>query len=427
MSVYDRWHLTHPTENDKPCKCGRGRNRLFPSSDHGQGQRWQVRYRDDEGRQRKRNFDERYGDNIELHAEAFDADTTAKLNARTYIDPDAGKISLETYARQWLAAQTSDLSTRENLERWWRLRIQGTPLGGRELAFLARRPSVVQQWVKGLESDLGPRSIKWALDMLAGVFNAAVDDELIAKNPVHAKSVRAPAAPESKAVPFTFEQLIAAREALPDRFAAMVDLGYGAGMRQGEMFGLAVEDIDFIGRREVKVLRQVKIVANTLIFAPPKGGKTRAVPVDDDLLLALSAHIEGWPPVEVTLPWGRPDGPPVTHRLLFSYDGPRYKGACRRDLINKMWRAARREAGIPLTDEYGMHGLRHTFASACLAGGVDIIALAAWLGHSDPGFTLRTYTHLMPSAPERGRKAMKAFRAFGSGAVNEGVSARKVP
>jgi integrase len=56
-----------------------------------------------------------------------------------------------------------------------------------------------------------------------------------------------------------------------------------------------------------------------------------------------------------------------------------------------------------------MHVLRHTAASAWLAEGVDINTVAEYLGHEDPGFTLRTYTHLMPSAADRTRKAMDAF------------------
>jgi integrase len=56
--------------------------------------------------------------------------------------------------------------------------------------------------------------------------------------------------------------------------------------------------------------------------------------------------------------------------------------------------------------ETGFHQLRHHFASACLANGVDIRSLAANLGHTDPGFTLRTYTHLMPDADDRLRLAI---------------------
>jgi hypothetical protein len=45
-----------------------------------------------------------------------------------------------------------------------------------------------------------------------------------------------------------------------------------------------------------------------------------------------------------------------------------------------------------------MHALRHYFASALLANGVDIRALAAYLGHHDPGFTLRVCAESPDSA-----------------------------
>ncbi len=58
----------------------------------------------------------------------------------------------------------------------------------------------------------------------------------------------------------------------------------------------------------------------------------------------------------------------------------------------------------------GMHALRHFYASTLLvtsmAQGVSIKELAEYLGHSDPGFALRTYTHLVPSSYERARQAI---------------------
>lgn len=53
----------------------------------------------------------------------------------------------------------------------------------------------------------------------------------------------------------------------------------------------------------------------------------------------------------------------------------------------------------------GFHQLRHYYASVLLSEGVDIRALAAFLGHEDPGFTLRVYSHLMPASEDRARKA----------------------
>ncbi|WP_039932612.1 tyrosine-type recombinase/integrase [Streptomyces viridochromogenes] len=59
--------------------------------------------------------------------------------------------------------------------------------------------------------------------------------------------------------------------------------------------------------------------------------------------------------------------------------------------------------------EHGMHALRHFYASVLLDGGESIKALSLYLGHSDPGFTLRVYTHLMPSSETRTRKAISAM------------------
>jgi integrase len=57
---------------------------------------------------------------------------------------------------------------------------------------------------------------------------------------------------------------------------------------------------------------------------------------------------------------------------------------------------------VPQTRDDGMRALRHFFASVLLDAGESIKAVADYLGHSDPGFTLRTYTHLMPNSTESG-------------------------
>ena len=61
------------------------------------------------------------------------------------------------------------------------------------------------------------------------------------------------------------------------------------------------------------------------------------------------------------------------------------------------------------------HTFRHTCASLLFDDGRNIKQVQVWLGHADPGFTLRTYVHLMDAgigdaaffdsavAPEGGR------------------------
>ena len=58
----------------------------------------------------------------------------------------------------------------------------------------------------------------------------------------------------------------------------------------------------------------------------------------------------------------------------------------------------------PLPTGLTPHKLRHTFASILVATGEDPASVMAQLGHTDPKFTLRVYTHLMRREPgERAR------------------------
>jgi integrase len=55
---------------------------------------------------------------------------------------------------------------------------------------------------------------------------------------------------------------------------------------------------------------------------------------------------------------------------------------------------------------YGL--LRHYYASVMLHGGVSVKELAEYLGHHDPAFTLRVYSHLIPGSHERARQVFDA-------------------
>ena len=402
MAVVDRWHRSRKSpESGDICR----EHGLLPSPQHGRGDRWQVRYRDDTGKQRKRNFPKKAGADPNTCASAFAAKIADQLNRDAYIDPGKGKVQLRTYAEQWRAALTCDPATMMQISS--RLNVHVYPrIGGLSMGVLAKRPSLVQQWIKGLESvGLSPSTIKGIAGWVSTIFKAAVDDGVVTRNPFEAGSVRRPRVQATKAVPWDLAQVAAMAQNMPARYQAMVYLGAGCGQRQGELFGVAADDVDFLGR-VVHVRRQVRIIDGVLVFSLPKGGKQRLVPLPDSVGLRLSAHIAEHGSAEVTLPWRVPGAAPHTAVLLFSAGG-----ALDRNDFNRIWRTARAAADIAGTRSNGMHVLRHTAASAWLAAGVDIRTVAEYLGHSDAGFTSRTYTHLMPDAADRARKAMDTFFA----------------
>jgi len=155
----------------------------------------------------------------------------------------------------------------------------------------------------------------------------------------------------------------------------------------------------------VHVRRQVKILGSRHVFASPKGGRARDVPLPGSVSLRLAAYLQAFAAREVTLPW-QSTGQPTTARLVLS---TRESAAANRNYIDTfVWKPALRSAGVPATRKNGMHALRHHFASVLLEHGVSIKAGSEYLGHADPGFTLRTYTHLMPASEDRMRRAVDA-------------------
>lgn len=52
--------------------------------------------------------------------------------------------------------------------------------------------------------------------------------------------------------------------------------------------------------------------------------------------------------------------------------------------------------------------------------GESIKAVAEWLGHTDPAFTLATYTHLMPSSAARTKSAIASVYGRRPGAASDG-------
>jgi integrase len=357
---------------------------------------WRARYRDLAGREHARHFDRK------TDAQRWLDTVTADLLTGRYLDPRAGRATFETFATSWLQAQTSDVATRAAVES--RVRNHLLPTFG-PMELRAIRPSAVQSWLRGRSAECAPRTVRVLLANLSSIFGAAVEDGLIHANPCAAASVKPPALDRRQVVPWTREQVAAVRDAHPERYRAVTPVGAGLGLRQGELFGLRVEDVDFL-RRRVRVRRQVKLVKGRPIFAPPKGRKDREVPLPDVVAVAIAEHLRAWPAVEVTLPWADLGGEARTAPLVFT---TRERGPVVRNHYNGYtWKPALVAAGIEPTRANGMHALRHHYASVLLDGGVSIRALADYLGHADPGFTLRVYAHLMPEAEDRARSVVDA-------------------
>ncbi|WP_406292669.1 tyrosine-type recombinase/integrase [Streptomyces sp. NBC_00624] len=404
--IQDRWYKVEIGAD--------GKTRRMKSDRYGFGLRYRARYIGPDGTEKSKSFP----DKQKRLADVWLTNIEADMARGQYIDPRAARTTFREYAERWIAALTTDLASRAAVEG--RLRLHALPyLGTRPIGSF--QPEHIRDWNRQLESAVASASYRRLIfDAVSSVLAAAVDDRLLASNPCRARSVKAPRPAPSRVHPWSASQVFAVRAGLPERYRAMADVGGGCGLRQGEIFGLAVDNIGDLGW--LYVPQQVKKVRGSLVFAPPKRGKLRDVPLDPEVSVALTEHLKRFPPVDVTLPWVTPTGPKVTHKLAFTssvgtalwsngFNGERWKPALAAAGIIPVPDKGQRHAAAR---EHGMHALRHFYASVLLDAGENIKALSLYLGHSDPGFTLRVYTHLMPSSETRTRKAISAmYRAAG--------------
>ncbi|MEU6825596.1 site-specific integrase [Streptomyces atriruber] len=400
--VQDRWY--------KEVQASDGKTVRVRTDRYGIGLRYRARYFGPDGSEKSQSFPDRQKGRADKWLTRIEGD----MDAGSYVDPKAGEISFGAYAEKYLGGLTGDLVSQEVVRR--RIRLHAVPyLRTRPMGSF--KPEHVRAWLNQLQLAVPNGTYRRAIyDSVSALFNAAVDDKVLKANPCHAQSVKAPVPEDRLIVPWTEERVVAVRSGLPARYAATVDAAGGCGLRQGEVFGLAKDNVDFAAGW-VHVRQQIKRVGGCLVFAPPKRGKLRDTPLSPVVGAGLQEHMEQFPPVPVTLPWKTPDGPLVTLELVFTSGVG--KAIWRSYFDDFVWKPALAHAGVippratgqrryAASPDDGMHALRHFYASVVLEAGGSIKALSIYLGHSDPGFTLKIYTHLLPSSEEKARTAVSS-------------------
>lgn len=188
---------------------------------------------------------------------------------------------------------------------------------------------MVRDWLGTLdEKKFSPNYKTVLFTVLSSIMDSAVEDKLITANPCKGKSIKRPTSSSPDIVVWPEDRLWAVQSGLADRFRIICAAGAGCGLRQGEILGLSLDDVDPADMC-LHVQRQIRVVGRTLVFAFPKGGKKRRVPLSTAVIAAMRVHERAFPSTEIALPWGEPGGKPVTVRLLVTGEGGRlYTGDC---------------------------------------------------------------------------------------------------
>lgn len=341
--------------------------------------KWRARYRDEAGKEHSRHFDRK------IDAQKWLTDISAAIVTGNYVDPKAGRITLESFYAEWSTRQVWASTTVKAMD----LAMRSATFSSVEIGKLRR--SHVEAWVKAMvNNDLAPGTIRTRVNNVRSVLRAAKRDRLIASDPSEGITLpRLRKVEHAMRIP-TPEQVGALMEAADVWFRPFIGLAAFAGLRLGEAAAIQVGDIEFLNRR-LCVRRQVQRAdAGKVEISLPKYGSERAVALPRQLALELARHIEevgvlgddGW------LFVGTGAQPP--HQNTVSY----------------WWRKTCLAAGV---EGVRLHDLRHFYASGLIAAGCDVVTVQHALGHAKATTTLQTYSHLWPTAEDLTRTAAESM------------------
>jgi integrase len=294
-------------------------------------------------------------------------------------------LTFEDYAKEWIDTYTGRTSRgfRESTRAGYRYSIEhrAIPYFSKHTTTLA---GIEPRDIRSLIAELFKRKVAGkppAVSTVRGhvaavkvLLATAVEDGLIRHNPASGVRIARPGTPvlERDAAEqrraLDSDELARFLKACPAEWELFFRLLAMAGIRIGEAVELRWKDVDF-GAKRLRVRRALYL--GQVSEPKSKHGK-RDVPLSRVLARELWSR------------QGKPD------ELIFTT--ARTTRVDRDNVWKQVLKPTAKAAGVPWV---GFHTFRHTCASVLFASGKNPKQVQMWLGHADPGFTLRTYVHLI--------------------------------
>jgi integrase len=350
----------------------KGRRRRFGTIRRLPSGRYQVRYPGPDGVVRP--ADDTFATKTE--AEEWLTLKEAEILEDDWIDPKAGEVFVPDYGSTWIGERPG-LRPKTILIYRGLLRSHIAPhfehVTVAEVT-LAR----VRRWRKKLlDSGVSEVTAAKAYRLLRAIFNTALDDGLIRRNPCRIKGADRENSPERPVL--TVTQVYALADAVGLRYRALILLAAFTSLRWAELAALTPADIN-LDARTVRVTRQLYYHGAGYSFGPPKSrAGVRVVSFPELIVPDVRKHLE-WLPSSATLAFASSTGSPLAHS----------------NFRNRVWLPALAAVGLA---GIHLHDLRHTGNQLTANAGANPKELMARMGHDSERAAL-IYLH---STAERQR------------------------
>ncbi|MBQ7540664.1 MAG: site-specific integrase [Clostridia bacterium] len=266
----------------------------------------------------------------------------------------------------------------------------------------------VQTMINNLrDSGKSHSTIKKAYDAVNACFKLGVIQKTVASNPAIGVTIPSKKILPPKKIQFYTkdEATLLTKQAMScwgngkRRYplGAFVPLLINTGLRAGELLALKWD-------QDVDIENKALTIHNNIVFVKDRekdkgyklleqdsvktdAGQDRTIPLNDDAIAALLdiRQVTGGYPYVMT----------TSEKNIVK---PRQ--------LDQMFRRIATASGLPEEKIYGVHSLRHTFATLLLSNDVDIKTVSKLLGHSDVTITYNTYIHVIK---EQEAKALDAI------------------
>lgn len=284
--------------------------------------------------------------------------TTIRENQ--WVDPKAGQVAFETFARTWLSNRALRETTTVKYDHLLDHHILPTfgHLGVGRIA-----PSDVAAWYKELRRRYRSTGDD-AYRLLRAIMRTAVDHEIIAKSPCRVQGAGGVQSPKRRIA--TPTEVITAIRAVPERYRAALILSAWCHLRRGEVLGLQRRHID-LAAGTLRIEQAWVMVPTPHISDPKSYASARTIAMPPDVLPWVEAHLtthtgpgDAW--LFESENHGRATGHPMTPTSL-----------------DRIWRHARVTIDRP---DLRLHDLRHSGLTWAAWTGASLAELMRRGGHS---------------------------------------------
>lgn len=256
------------------------------------------------------------------------------------------------------------------------------------------RTDNIQRFYNSMSEKHARNTLEICRAILNGVFQQAVKDEIVQKNPVKNATLPKGLTKAGRDAMTVKEQKLFLDYARDSKYYLLMELALATGMRSGEIRGLQWNDVDF--NNKVIHIRSALVYVDGVFWldSPKTESSIRDIPMLKNVQHLLKKQRKEQSELRLKLGerWIPQDG---MENLVFTTKSgkPIINDMFRQDVMKVVQKI--NDAGIEFR-HVSPHIFRHTFATRCIENGIPPKVLQTILGHKDLATTMDTYAHVMP-------------------------------